>query len=421
MDHGSKLKAALLLALGFAPSACGGDTEGSGWRPPCTAPATDAMSGLVRCAEGYSHRPQPSVCVVTGAASSDTSKPVADGSVNCQLEASDCDAFLLGWCDPYRMQTCRSGCRTDADCGSAQICVCEDGPTPHGGECVPSDCKTDADCDGGRCASSADVCGAPQFACQAPTDECVSDSDCEGVEHCYSSATASRRRCSGDFICGRPFIVEGEPRLAPSVAETAWSARVAPRVDRLTTSDRAALAAHWTKLGRMEHASIAAFARFQLQLLALGAPPELVQACNQALSDETAHTQLCFGLASAYAGRALGPGPLDVAHSLSDTSLADVVDLVIAEGCIGETGAALEALEAADAATDPVIRDAYARIAEDEQRHAALAFRFVQWALRRGDPHVTTRVERAVAELPDRPFRDVVRPCLRAVLASRPS
>jgi hypothetical protein len=78
--------------------------------------------------------------------------------------------------------------------------------------------------------------------------------------------------------------------------------------------ERATQAEHWTKLGQMEHASIAAFARLQLQLLALGAPPDLVQACNQALIDETAHTRLCFGLASAYAGRGIGPGPLDVSN-----------------------------------------------------------------------------------------------------------
>ena len=49
--------------------------------------------------------------------------------------------------------------------------------------------------------------------------------------------------------------------------------------------------------------------------------------------------------------------------------------LVIAEGCFGETSAALQALEAAASARAPVIRAAYARIAVDEERHADLAFR----------------------------------------------
>jgi len=208
--------------------------------------------------------------------------------------------------------------------------------------------------------------------------------------------------------------------VAPVVPSSAWaSSSIRPRVDHLTASERAALAQHWTKMGQMEHASIAAFARFSLQLLSLGAPADLVEACTQALSDETAHALLCFDLASAYAGRAIGPGPLDVSGSLLGSSLADIVDLVIAEGCFGETSAALEALESAEIATDPVVAAAYAQIAQDEQRHAELAFRFVRWALERGGAAVRERVARAVATPPanDAGTIGVTLPCLTALLA----
>jgi hypothetical protein len=169
----------------------------------------------------------------------------------------------------------------------------------------------------------------------------------------------------------------------------------------------------------MEHASIAAFARFSLQLLALGAPPELVDACTQALGDETTHTKLCFALASAYAGHAIGPGPLDVAGSLDVTSLADIVDLVIAEGCFGETSAALDALSAAETATDPVIAAVYSQIAHDEQRHAELAFRFVRWALERGGKAVEARVLAALQAPASAAAQAVAVPCLAALLRSR--
>ncbi|HEY6080394.1 MAG TPA: ferritin-like domain-containing protein, partial [Polyangiaceae bacterium] len=173
--------------------------------------------------------------------------------------------------------------------------------------------------------------------------------------------------------------------------------------------------------GRMEHASIAAFARFSLQLLSLGAPPELVDSCTQALADETAHTKLCFRIASAYAGRALGPGPLDIQRSLEQSSLAQIVELVIAEGCFGETSAALDALEAAQNASDPVIAASYARIATDEQRHAELAFRFVRWALERGDESVPDAVRSAVLTPPSSHAgaRQVTLPCLRALLSAQ--
>jgi hypothetical protein len=194
-----------------------------------------------------------------------------------------------------------------------------------------------------------------------------------------------------------------------------------PRLDHLTAAERGELAAHWARMGQMEHASIAAFARFSLQLLGLGAPAELIESCNRALADETAHAKLCFRLASCYAGRALGPGPLDVADSLVATTLGEVLDLVIVEGCFGETRAALEALEAADLASDPVIRAAYTRIGSDEQRHAELAFRFVGWALER-DPHVVrgrVLAARSSAPAADTASRQVVLPCLEALLEAQ--
>jgi hypothetical protein len=217
-------------------------------------------------------------------------------------------------------------------------------------------------------------------------------------------------------------LVHEQARVAPVAANGAWRSeqRLCPQTEHLTDGERASLAAHWTRMGQMEHASIAAFARFSLQLLALGAPPELVEACTAALADETAHTRLCFDLASAYAGRSLGPGPLDIDGSLTPTSLADVVDLVIAEGCFGETSAALEALEAADGASDPVIVAAYSQIARDEQRHAELAFRFVRWAIEQ-DARIAARVRTAlVAERSVLPgVQDVVESCLYAVLTQR--
>jgi hypothetical protein len=77
--------------------------------------------------------------------------------------------------------------------------------------------------------------------------------------------------------------------------------------------------------------------------------------------------------------------------------LLDVVRLVIAEGCVGETVAALEASFAAGEAVDPEMRRALETIADDETRHAALAFRFVAWAAER-DPRVAPLFERSVAE-----------------------
>jgi hypothetical protein len=119
------------------------------------------------------------------------------------------------------------------------------------------------------------------------------------------------------------------------------------------------------------------------------------------MGDEIRHAALAFGLASAYAGRDLGPGPLQLDGALSTergASLAEMAAAVVREGCVGETLAAFEATAARDAATDPEVRAALAVIARDEAEHAALAYRCVAWALGRGGAPVRAAVAAAFAE-----------------------
>src|SRR5262249_52170734 len=140
----------------------------------------------------------------------------------------------------------------------------------------------------------------------------------------------------------------------------------------------------WTDVARMEHASIAAFARFTMHLLKLGSPAWLVERSNLAMADETAHAKIAFSLASRFARHDIGPGPLDIDGALSQSSFHDILVTTIREGCIGETVAAIEAAEALEYVQDPAARRALERIAADEARHAELAWQFVGWVLERG-------------------------------------
>jgi hypothetical protein len=159
----------------------------------------------------------------------------------------------------------------------------------------------------------------------------------------------------------------------------------------------------------MEHASIASFNRFSLQLLAVGAPPELLEASQRAGLDEIEHARMAFALASRYGSDALGPNALDLGgDALGALDLASVAASTVEEGCVGETLAALEAEAARDGAKSPVLRAAWSVIAEDEARHAELAWSFVRWALDQGRPGVRQAVEgafeRAFRRLSDGPI-----------------
>jgi hypothetical protein len=246
--------------------------------------------------------------------------------------------------------------------------------------------------------------------------------------------------------------VQGAERLAGlsirrDWAETCEGGVLHGTLAELSLDQRRQLGDEWAKIGLMEHASIAAFARFSLQLLSLGAPVALVEACNQAMVDETLHARLAFGLASQFSGSAIGPGKLNVDHALDADDFESIVMNTVLEGCIGETVAAIEARELLARAQDPSIRQVLSQIAHDEQRHADLAWQVVRWALSerpemavrvellvqreaqqaaartRGEPEASWMGEFGIlsgaerAELKASVLTEVVRPCVKALAA----
>jgi hypothetical protein len=199
--------------------------------------------------------------------------------------------------------------------------------------------------------------------------------------------------CFNETTAGRPFLVEGKARLAvlSELSDAgAWAMAMEVSLRELSSAQRVVLAQEWTRDGLDEHASIPAFARHVMELMALGAPPRLVSAAIKAMNDEVEHARLCFGLASAYAGRPIGPGEMEMAGALDrllggsgEVDEAEVVRGLIREGCIGETLAAILAERACERTREPVVAAVLDTIAEDETRHAGLAWRTLRWMLER--------------------------------------
>jgi hypothetical protein len=345
-------------------------------------------TGFVRCENGFTHRRERRTC--------DSSVPRPDpvptglGSGSYCTMDSECTE-PLSYCGPdlfqiYPYVRCQKGCLSDADCAEGMICFCN---APMGVCLQTHDCQTDADCAGGLCTMipRKPICRESNlngFGCQRLDDQCQTSIECFG--NC--SPTDDGHRCRWEGQCGaRPYLVAGKVRVAPLTrGASGWAMASTPSLVGLSDEHRVALAEHWSRNGLAEHASIASFARFSLELLALGAPVSLVRETSRALADEIAHAELCFGLASAYAGERIEPGKLSHDDALSGASFFDIAKTAIAEGCIGETLAAAEVAEAAERAVDPEVRRALGRIADDEARHAELAWAFFRWALDRTTP-----------------------------------
>lgn len=324
--------------------------------------------------------------------------------------------------------SCSYSCATDADCKKDEACVCT-GEHGHS-ECVAAFCKTDADCKGTPCELSEwfNGCGTSRvLACRTAKDTCGTPSDCPAGFRggaCAYSREDSRWACrTENCAIGRPFTIDGDARHAQRAERSDW------RREPVTVERDDARAARWTEIACMEHASIASFARFTLELLALGAPAELVRDAQLAALDEIEHARLAFELASAHAGRAIGPGPLDVRGVTVRDDVEEIARSLVEEGCVGETIGAAEAARDAIAEPGPV-GEILSRIARDEERHAVLAWRTLQWMLEahpratRAGMHEGLRAayERYGADEFRREVLDgIVTPCARALRALQSS
>lgn len=208
---------------------------------------------------------------------------------------------------------------------------------------------------------------------------------------------ASRRRG------GRPYTIDdGDGVLAPAVwaqSASAWGGRVSPpegppaRCEGWTAESARAAAEAWTTHGQHEHASVASFSRFSLDLMRFAAPPVLVAAAHRAAGDEVQHAMDAFALASQFRltsqaeddGKVLEVGPFPIDEVELSPSLEELAAKTFQEGVLGESLAVAHAAVALREAPEASpARALLGRIVREEARHAALAWATVRWAFTQG-------------------------------------
>jgi hypothetical protein len=421
-----------------------GDTAGSD--PDCQDPVSLLLnsgepSGYEQCADGAVNR----VSAENFGRDWDVDACRGDeGDFSCRAD-EDCTARPNGICasqlniwdtgvDPSYCG-CVYPCESDNDCKENEAChppEVGDETTPWP-ECVGANCRTNDDCESGECGYGEHHNGCywqQELVCHSDNDTCHANGECEPSDQCYPSGDDNEWACTEqDCDIGRPLLVAGEARTAPAVRRDDWAAELAISVQGLSEAERALQSAHWLKVAALEHASVGSFARFTLQLLALGAPPELVLEAQLAAADEVRHARIAYGIASFFAGITMGPGPLPLDGAMPALDPAGVLCSLIDEACVGETIGAAEARSDAEAATGEISALLHG-IADDESRHAALAWRTLKWILAE-HPHLVTLAQtqfeatlarhRASANPVHRAaIRAVVEPLIRATVGQGP-
>lgn len=415
-------RALLLLSIGL-PACVGGD-KGDSVCEGSTAilDASGAATGYERCDDGSVHRVSAVAVSSTiegescrgdeeyQSCTTDADCTYGRGSVaRCIHDDSvDIGGRMVPGASPDTAIpegsgcNCAYSCATDADCGDGFACVPTGIVTKNEAwsTCVPAACSTDSACESGECgvASYDDGCGYnPSLACRTDADECRSDEDCDEAQ-CAAEDDEDEIFACREMNCaiGRPLSVEGGSRTAGCAPRGDWVGELVVGAGEVSGELRAALGAWWTDVAAMEHASVGSFARFTLELLSLGAPPELLAETQRAAADEVAHARLAYTLAGIWRGEAVGPGPLSLDGVRPGADAAAILRALVEEACVGETLGAAEARAAASGVEDPALREALLGVAADEERHAALAWRTLRWMLKR-DPSLRAAAREAFA------------------------
>ncbi len=217
------------------------------------------------------------------------------------------------------------------------------------------------------------------------------------IDAAYSPDECSNKLCpssSDGFDCqvlgfdGGPLLV-CQSLSGSCTNGRAYAGMVAPALTH-PTAHASPVGRFFAETAHLEAASIDAFRILRHELRAHAAPSALVTAAQRAARDEVRHARTMAKLARRYGSTAVRPR----AGARVARPLADVAEENAVEGCVRETYAALLAHFQALASEDAEVRDAMAVIADDETRHAALAWAVAAWA----DPRLDDRARERVAQ-----------------------
>ena len=206
------------------------------------------------------------------------------------------------------------------------------------------------------------------------------------------------------FQRGRAHRRRGVAKVPSDTATDSWLDEPVDETRAIDAppEDREALATAWRAMAATETASVAAFASFSQQLLALGAPSRFVEDAHRDAIDEVRHARVCYAIATKLDGRRRGPAAFPAAAWAADhaPSFLRLARDTLRDGCVfeGASARAAEELAALDGVCSPA-RRALAAIAVDEARHAAHAWEVLAWVRTQLTPKEDASLEAVIDEL----------------------
>jgi len=202
-------------------------------------------------------------------------------------------------------------------------------------------------------------------------DPSIRDSCCYPAEY-----LKIRKQC----VYGRPLMQAGQAKVAGYQEGQGWKCEVELK-DQYSKWQKQQAGEFYLQCALFEHASIASFHQFGLELMRFAAPRDLLLATQEAILDEIRHAQLAFGLASSLLEKNVAPTSLSMQIEGSE-SLQEFALKTLKEGAVGESIAVVLAATQRCYAKEAAICDFLDQVIIDESKHAELAWETLRWCLK---------------------------------------
>lgn len=216
----------------------------------------------------------------------------------------------------------------------------------------------------------------------SPVGDTGSTSESSSYTCCYDTlAQPTGEMCMPpDVAEGRPLMCDGIAQVATIEIGSTWIEGPSSESLDLTIEQRQTLATFWLRTAQLEHASVASFHQFGLDLMRFGASPDLLMRTNKAAMDEISHAKAAFSITEGFLGHPFSPGEFHMKLQPAK-NIAEFAVNVAMEGAVNETLAVVLAILQQDKCEDHAIKKFLAEIVREEAEHAELAWDTLRWLI----------------------------------------
>jgi hypothetical protein len=185
------------------------------------------------------------------------------------------------------------------------------------------------------------------------------------------------------WLSGTPLEAEHHRLMQRRQLPIPWEQSTA---GALTEAERARLAETWKRRSAAEYLAVSTFSILAIDLVAAGAPADVLSHCVRAQLDEIRHAELAVRMVEIYGGERIAPlpGMSKLPENRRVPAVQQAVSNTLLVSCVSETYATTVLTATRDLTTDPVAHAVLTSIYSDEIMHARLGWSYLRYAIDRG-------------------------------------